>query len=46
MAATDRVRAIERAALAGLSREEERAVRTWLANVSTTTTSTRQTTVK
>jgi DNA-binding MarR family transcriptional regulator len=30
--ATDRVRAIERAALAGLSRTDERAVRTWLAN--------------
>ena len=30
--ATERVRAIERAALAGLSRSDERAVRTWLAN--------------
>jgi DNA-binding MarR family transcriptional regulator len=30
--ATERVRAIERAALAGLSRTDERAVRTWLAN--------------
>src|SRR3954464_7002140 len=33
-AATDRVRAVERGALAGLSRDDERAVRTWLANVS------------
>ena len=32
-AATDRVRAVERTALAGLSRDDERAVRTWLANV-------------
>jgi DNA-binding MarR family transcriptional regulator len=32
-AATDRVRAVEQAALAGLSRTEERVVRTWLANV-------------
>ena len=32
-AATDRVRAVEQAALAGLSRAEERAVRTWLARV-------------
>jgi DNA-binding MarR family transcriptional regulator len=32
-AATDRVREVERTALAGLSRREERAVRTWLANV-------------
>jgi DNA-binding MarR family transcriptional regulator len=30
--ATERVRSIERAALAGLSRTDERAVRTWLAN--------------
>jgi DNA-binding MarR family transcriptional regulator len=45
-AATDRVRAVERTALAGLSRDEEHAVRTWLANVSATTTSTRQTTVE
>ena len=34
-AATDRVRAVERGALAGLSRDEERAVRSWLANVAT-----------
>jgi DNA-binding MarR family transcriptional regulator len=40
-AATGRVRAVERAALAGLSRGEERAVRTWLANVAASTTSTR-----
>jgi DNA-binding MarR family transcriptional regulator len=32
-AATVRVREVERAALAGLSREEERAVRTWLAGI-------------
>jgi DNA-binding MarR family transcriptional regulator len=32
-AATDRVRVVEGAALAGLSRTDERAVRTWLANV-------------
>jgi DNA-binding MarR family transcriptional regulator len=41
-AATERVRAIERAALAGLSRKDERAVRTWLANVAAMTTSTRR----
>lgn len=32
-AATDRVREVERAALAGLSRDDEGAVRTWLASV-------------
>jgi DNA-binding MarR family transcriptional regulator len=32
-AATKRVRAIERSTVAGLSRDEERAVRTWLAGV-------------
>jgi DNA-binding MarR family transcriptional regulator len=32
-AATERVRAVERAALADLSRTEERAVRTWLADL-------------
>jgi DNA-binding MarR family transcriptional regulator len=32
-AATDRVRAIERTALAGLSRKDERLIRTWLANL-------------
>jgi DNA-binding MarR family transcriptional regulator len=37
-AATDRVRAVERSALAGLSRTEERAVRAWLASVAITTT--------
>jgi DNA-binding MarR family transcriptional regulator len=36
-AATDRVRGVERAALAGLSRNEERAIRAWLAGVATTT---------
>jgi DNA-binding MarR family transcriptional regulator len=41
-AATDRVRAVERSALAGLSRGDERAVRTWLATLITMTTSTRQ----
>jgi DNA-binding MarR family transcriptional regulator len=45
-AATDRVRAVERAALAGLSRDEERAVRAWLANLAAITTSTRQTNVQ
>ena len=45
-AATDRVRAVERTALAGLSRTEERAVRTWLANMAAMTTSTRQASVK
>jgi DNA-binding MarR family transcriptional regulator len=45
-AATDRVRAVERAALAGLSRDEERAVRAWLANLAAITTSTRQTSVQ
>jgi DNA-binding MarR family transcriptional regulator len=38
-AATDRVRAVERTALAGLSRSDERAVRTWLAGVAAMTTS-------
>jgi DNA-binding MarR family transcriptional regulator len=45
-AATDRVRAVERSVLAGLSRDDERAVRAWLANVAATTTSTRQTKVE
>jgi DNA-binding MarR family transcriptional regulator len=45
-AATDRVRAVERAALAGLSRDEERAVRAWLANLAAITTSTRKTNVQ
>jgi DNA-binding MarR family transcriptional regulator len=39
-AATDRVRAVERSALADLSRDDERAVRAWLASVATSTTST------
>ena len=34
-AATDRVRAVEHGALAGLSRTEERVVRTWLADIAT-----------
>jgi DNA-binding MarR family transcriptional regulator len=33
VAATDRVRAVERAALAGLTAAEQRVVRTWLANL-------------
>ena len=45
-AATGRVRAVERSALAGLSRDDERAVRAWLANVAATTTSTRHTNVE
>jgi DNA-binding MarR family transcriptional regulator len=39
-AATERVRAVERSALAGLSRNDERTVRGWLAKVATMTTST------
>jgi DNA-binding MarR family transcriptional regulator len=45
-AATERVRAIERAALAGLDRGDERAVRTWLANIAAMTTSARRTDVE
>jgi DNA-binding MarR family transcriptional regulator len=41
-AATGRVRAVERAALASLSGEEERSVRTWLANLAAATTSPRE----
>jgi len=37
--AAERVRAIERTALAGLSRNDERAVRTWLAHTAAMTTS-------
>jgi DNA-binding MarR family transcriptional regulator len=37
--ATRRVRAVERAALAGLSREDERTVRAWLARLAAMTTS-------
>jgi DNA-binding MarR family transcriptional regulator len=44
--ATQRVRAVERSALDGLGREEERAVRTWLANVAAIPTSTRPTKVQ
>jgi DNA-binding MarR family transcriptional regulator len=40
-AATDRVRAVERVALSGLSRADERVVRAWLASVATDTTSAR-----
>jgi DNA-binding MarR family transcriptional regulator len=45
-AATDRVREVERTALAGLSRHDERAVRTWLASVAAITTSTQPTRVE
>jgi DNA-binding MarR family transcriptional regulator len=41
--ATRRVRAVERAALAGLSNEDERTVRAWLANVAAMTTSPKNT---
>jgi DNA-binding MarR family transcriptional regulator len=44
-AATCRVRAVEQAALAGLSRHDERAVRSWLASVAAITTTTRPTVV-
>ncbi len=37
-AATDRVRAVERNALTGLNRDDERAVRSWLASVAAITT--------
>ena len=37
--ATHRVRVVERAALAGLSREDERTVRAWLASLAALTTS-------
>ncbi|HEY1634045.1 MAG TPA: MarR family transcriptional regulator [Acidimicrobiales bacterium] len=45
-AATERVRAVERSALAGLSYNDERAIRTWLADVAAMTTSPRQTNVE
>jgi hypothetical protein len=45
-AATIRVRTVERAALADLSRSDEKAVRTWLAHVAAITTSTGQITFK
>jgi DNA-binding MarR family transcriptional regulator len=45
-AATYRVRAVERAALAGLSHNDVRAVRTWLASVAAMTTSALQISVK
>jgi DNA-binding MarR family transcriptional regulator len=41
-AATGRVRAVEQSALAGLSRRDERAVRAWLATLTTMTTDSRQ----
>jgi DNA-binding MarR family transcriptional regulator len=43
VAATRRVRQVERAALADLSREEEQTVRTWLANLAVMTAGTDQT---
>jgi DNA-binding MarR family transcriptional regulator len=45
-AATERVREIERTALAGLSRSDERTVRTWLANTAAMTTNARHTDVE
>ncbi len=45
-AATDRVREVEQAALAGLSRNNERTVRTWLANVAAITTTSREAGIK
>jgi DNA-binding MarR family transcriptional regulator len=45
-AATERVRAIERTALAGLSHSDERTVRTWLANTAAMTTNARHTEVE
>jgi DNA-binding MarR family transcriptional regulator len=45
-AAMRRVRAVEHAAVADLSREDERTIRAWLANVTAMTTSTRQAEVK
>ena len=44
--ATRRVRAVEQAALAGLSREDERTVRAWLASVAVMTTSLKKADVK
>lgn len=45
-AATQRVRVVEQAALSGLSRDNERTVRTWLANVAAITTSSRKVGIK
>jgi DNA-binding MarR family transcriptional regulator len=45
-AATQRVRAIERTALEGLTGNEERVVRTWLANLAAITTSAQPTKVQ
>ena len=44
--ATRRVRVVERAALAGLSREDERTIRAWLANLAAMATSPKKTEVK
>ncbi len=43
VAATDRVRAVEQEALAGLGATEQRVVRTWLANLAVPTTHARHT---
>jgi DNA-binding MarR family transcriptional regulator len=45
-AATRRVRAVEHAALADLSHEDERTIRAWLANLAAMTTSTKKAEVK
>jgi DNA-binding MarR family transcriptional regulator len=45
-AAMRRVRAVEHAALADLSPEDERTIRAWLANVTAMTTSTKQAEIK
>jgi DNA-binding MarR family transcriptional regulator len=44
--ATRRVRVVEHAALADLSREDERTIRAWLANLAAMTTSAEKTEVK
>ena len=44
--ATRRVRVVEHAALADLSREDERTIRGWLANLAAMTTSTKKAEVK
>jgi DNA-binding MarR family transcriptional regulator len=44
--ATRRVRVVEHAALADLSRKDERTIRAWLANVAAMTTSTKKAAVK
>jgi DNA-binding MarR family transcriptional regulator len=44
--ATRRVRVVEHAALADLSREDERTIRAWLANLAAMTTSTKKAAVE